>query len=145
MVGPTNPSEEHFHRGLWGYDGSVWRKLHLLFGFGGIVEESLSYTNLDAGSNWLYGTYVPAGELWIIQNAMISYQGTAPTWLEILAAGLGGTITLLAVDSPAVNRGYPWGGNCILQEGDQMAGKVSGATAGDNMYLRYAGYKMKIE
>jgi len=145
MVGPTNPSEEHFHRGIWGFDGDVWRKLQLLFGFGGIVEESLSDTNLDAGLNSLKGALVPAGEIWVVQNAMISYVGTAPTKISIVVTDLAVSLALLAIASPVSGQDYCWGGTCILQEGDQMSAWVTGATAGDDLYFRYAGYRMEIE
>jgi len=145
MVGPTNPSEEHFHRGLWGFDGNVWRKLQLLFGFGGIVEEALVDDDLAGGTNALYGSYVPAGEIWIIQNAGIYYLGTDPTRLQILASGLAEDVRLLYESSPSSDVWYCWGGTCILQEGDRVGGLVNGATAGDDLYFRYAGYKMEIE
>jgi len=130
---------------LWGYDGSEWRKLQLLFGFGGLVEEDLLDDDLDAGTNWVYGTLVPAGEIWVIQNAMVLYSGSSATRVGIVGVGLADSLTLLAKESPDSDWPYPWSGNCILQQGDRMGGNVFGATAGDKLYFRYAGYKMEIE
>jgi len=132
-------------RGLWGFDGFVWRKLQLLFGFGGVVEEGLLDDNLDSGTNYLAGSVVPAGEIWIVQNASIQYVGTAPDELHIRVAGLADLIRLFYEGSPASGAWYCWGGTCIIQEGDWLVAQVVGATAGDTLYFRYAGYKMEIE
>jgi len=145
MVGPTNPSEEHFHRGLWGFDGNVWRKLQLLFGFGGIVEEALADTNLDAGTNYLNGAAVPAGEIWVVQNITVRYLGTAPSQMLVIVNGLASGLSLLNVANPSQDFWYTWQGSCILQEGDYVRLIVYGATAGDEVYFRYAGYRMEIE
>jgi len=145
MVGPTNPSEEHFHRGLWGFDGSVWRKLQLLFGFGGVVEEEVVDDNLDAGGNGIQGANVPSGEIWIVQVASIQYLGTSPNNLQIFCGGLGGDVRLLYEKSPVNGVWYCWSGSAILQEGNGVHGYVGGATAGDTLKLRYAGYRMEIE
>jgi len=145
MVGPTNPSEEHFHRGLWGFDGNVWRKLQLLFGFGGVVDESLEDSNLDTGVNWLNGAIVPAGEIWVVQVASLLYSGTPPGDMGIVLVGLGGGVRVVWQDSPASERWLCWTGQVVLEEGCRMAGLVRGATAGDALLLRYAGYKMEIE
>jgi len=145
MVGPTNPSEEHFHRGLWGFDGNVWRKLQLLFGFGGVVEGSVSNTSLDAGANTLPGDTVPSGEIWIIENIAVTYVGTPPTSFRVAAIGLAGGITLFTESSVVSGVYTSWGGRVTLQAGDHLAAIVAGATDGDALYFHYAGYRMEIE
>lgn len=144
MSGVTDPSEEYFKDGLWGWDGSQWRKLGLLWGFGGVVEEALSNTDLASGVNYLNGTPVPAGEVWVVQNVSMEYDGTAPTRVGITVVGLADHLTVLDVSDPAAYRWHPWNGVVVLQEGDYMQGFVSGATAGDDLYFRYAGYKMRL-
>lgn len=67
-MGITNPTEEHFERGLWGHDGTQWRKLGLLFGFGERWARYLAATVTVAGTNTLTTTTVPAGQVWVVQS-----------------------------------------------------------------------------
>ena len=113
-----------------------------IFALEGIVEESLSNTNLAAGENILDGTPVPAGEIWVITRAFTGYVGTAPDRMQIWAHGLATATYLLDVQLPIISFWYCVGGQIIMQEGDYMRARVYGATAGDSLYFRYAGYKM---
>jgi len=109
------------------------------------VGEKLQDDDLAEGSNNLLGTVVPAGEIWIIQNATILCSGTSPSKLAILLATATGTLCLRWVASPVADDYYTWTGTCILKEGERMQGRVLGATAGDMLFFRYAGYRMEIE
>ena len=63
-MGITNPAEQHFERGAWGFDGTLWRKLPMLWGFTeGWVGEA-SNASAAAGTNFLELAAVPAGEVW---------------------------------------------------------------------------------
>jgi len=153
--------------GICVYDGAEWRKaagdadghVHVdvesspttvviphsgerLVGFSGIAEEALVNTNLAAGSNVLNGSAVPTGEVWKITSACIRYVGTTPSGLYIMAVGLAGGMVIHYDTSPSAGVWYFWGGELYLQAGDYMRGGVWGATAGDDLYFRYAGLKM---
>lgn len=112
-----------------------------VMGFGGIVEEALSDTSLDAGTNTLGGTTVPSGEIHVITQVVAQYIGTVPTQTFIFAVGLAGDIVVLDQASPTSGIYYPATVNVILQSGDEMRCRVNGATAGDDLFFRYAGYK----
>lgn len=144
MPGITDPAEEYFKDGLWGWDGSAWRKLPLLWGFGGVVEEKVQDTGLDAGDNNLGGAAVPAGEIWVVTSASCLYVGTAPDKMRIYAVGLASALPLLEETSVVSDVFCSWSGTAVLQEDDYVRLWVKGATAGDDAYLYYAGYKMKI-
>lgn len=113
-----------------------------LVGFESVVEEGLSDTNLATGTNTLDGTAVPTGKVWKITQAMVIYIGTAPSALQIRVPGLGGTIYLLDQRTITSGVAYMWSGEIYLQVGDYMQARVTGATAGDDLYLRYAGLQM---
>lgn len=113
-----------------------------LFGFSGIVEEDLYTLNLAAGVNTLSGTSVPSGEIWVVTQVSLLYVGTPPTKMESSALGLAGGLCVLCVTSIEGNRWYTDTVHVILQAGDYMGARVEGATAGDDFYFRYAGYKL---
>ncbi|MBU2060050.1 MAG: hypothetical protein KKB38_20260 [Gammaproteobacteria bacterium] len=113
-----------------------------LFGFESIVEEALSNTNLSAGTTNLIGTAVPSGKIWYITAIVTSYVGTTPTFIRLSAKGLAGTLFLLEQKDPVSNQWYIWAGQAYVQEGDQIQCTIVGATAGDDLYCRYAGVQM---
>lgn len=113
-----------------------------IFAFESIVEEALSNSNLVAGINTLNGTPVGAGKVVLITAAAIVYVGTVPTRIRINASGLAVTLCLLDQPSPASGQYYPLHCAVYLQAGDYMQGEVKGATAGDDLYFRYAGVQM---
>lgn len=151
--------------GICGHDGSVWVKLRVdasgylrmvvesgsmtvlpgtgekLIGLSGIVEELLSDTSLDAGANNLDGTAVPSGEMHVITHAYIQYVGTVPDRVQIQAVGLADTMIFFNQEDPVSLMPYPVQLGVVLQGGDKMRGTVEGATAGNNLYFRYCGYK----
>jgi len=165
MVEPILPVGKQ--SGMCVHDGTAWRKAkgdadghqqvdvvsapttvvipasgERLIGFSGIAEEALLNTNLAAGTNYLFGTTVPTGEVWKITTAAIYYYGTTPTRLVIGVDDLAGDLILLFEPSPTAYRWYTWQGEVYLQAGNRMWGEVRGATAGDDLHLRYAGLKM---
>ncbi|MBU2325725.1 MAG: hypothetical protein KJ884_22460, partial [Gammaproteobacteria bacterium] len=113
-----------------------------IFAFESIVEEALSNTNLSAGQNSLVGTVVPAGKVWKITHATMTYVGTVPTEIYIQVSGLATALGLIYQAAPASDRIYIWEGEIYMQEADYFICFVSGATAGDALYMRYAGVQM---
>lgn len=102
-------------------------------------------TNADAGTNYLDGTAVPAGEVWVIcwimayNNDRASstvtlrfYDGSSDYWAK------GGVPAAQYV-------GVSWAGEQVLEEGHSVQATLRGATAGDDLYLFYGGYKMTKE
>jgi len=113
-----------------------------IFSFESIVEQALQNLDLAAGTNALTGTAVPAGKVWMITHAAADYVGTAPTDLRIVVTGLATSLYLKFEVDPVPGRWYMWSGNVYLQAGDAMSCTVTGATAGDDLYFRYAGVQM---
>lgn len=73
---------------------------------------------------------------------MVKYIGTSPTKVTIHAAGLAYSLILLDQLSPTSGLTYTWEGEIFMQQNDYVQAQVTGATAGDNLYLRYAGVQM---
>jgi hypothetical protein len=112
------------------------------FGFHAILEEALSNTALAAGTNYLDGAAVPAGEIWWIGRAAIVYSGTVPTRMLLYPSGLATYLPVLQQLAPVSGQWYLGEVGIYIQVGDFMRLEVTGATLNDDMYLRYAGLKM---
>jgi len=144
MTGITNPAEAFFKDGQWTWDGSVWRKQPLLFGFSELAGEILAAGSLAAGTNVLAGAAGAAGEIAIVRQVAVRYVGTPPTSLQVLSVGTPGTPPVLAEYSVVSNTWYCARCFLVLEEGDYLTAVTAGATAGDALYFRYSGYKMSI-
>ena len=76
MPGITNPTEEYFKDGGWGWDGTQWRKLNLTFGYYDRYAEKQEGINVPAGTQTFNFATVPANEVWVI-TAFTAYCSTA--------------------------------------------------------------------
>lgn len=144
MTGITDPSEAYFKDGLWAWDGTRWRKQPLQFGFSELAGENLSNTNLAAGLNNLNGAAVAAGELLIVRQVALMYVGTPPTLAGVYVAGAPGTPYVAIKYNITSARWYVASCFLVLEAGDFVTCLVDGATATDDLYFRYSGYKMSI-
>jgi len=130
---------------LYGWISGAWQKQPMLLGYSGIVSEEVKDTNLDAGSNYLEGATVPAGEIWVITLGAMMYSGTSPTRIMLFTRVSG-------LDVPSINHASPASGDwymstfyTVLAEGDRMRARVIDATAGDLFQMRYCGFKVVID
>ena len=144
MSGITDPTEEYFKDGLWGWDGTQWCKLNLLFGYSGPYSEYASNTNLPAGISDLAGSTVPAGEVWVVLGMLGAV--TSTTCSEFRFGFHNGTDRIICkqVQTPTSSKFYDYQGMLILAAGYYALLRVYNATAGDDAYLYAWGYKMKV-
>ena len=144
MTGITDPTEEYFKDGLWGWDGTQWRKLGLLFGYYDRLAGQVSTTDAAAGANTLTGDTVPAGEIYVVQMvaAIDSNSDTTRVYIRVY----GGVVMMPLADEYSVTAGH-WvtsTTNMVMKSGDYLDCIFYGCTAGDDLYLRWWGYKMKV-
>lgn len=144
VQGPTQPTEEYFNRGLWGYDKTRWRKLALVWGFSDTYGEKIQNTNLSVGSNSVSGSVVPAGEVWVVSHVLIIYTGTSPTFIRGQALLGAVYVDLFRQPSPVSGQSYSRQLSISMKAGDKVLATVSGATAGDALEAWFAGYKMAV-
>jgi len=144
MSGPTDPAEAHFDKGLWGFDGTQWRKLPLLWGYTGTVQEVVSNEDAAAGLNSLFGTVVPAGEVHVIQN-LVAYNIVSGI-TQIAVGAYKSSLAVYAFSEYATTAGkvYTWTGNMVLKAGDRIFAQFFGCTAGDSIWITLDGYKMSV-
>ena len=144
MPGITNPAEAYFKDGGWSWDGTVWRKQPMMFGYSDRYSEVESSVNVAAGSHNLDFTVVPAGEIWVV-NAISARCSTAnPSSISVLL-NLGGNTHYLLVQTTVV----AWIpeialGAFVLKEGDFVRATFAGCSLNDDIYAQASGYKMSI-
>lgn len=144
MGGITNPSEEYFKDGVWGYDGSVWRKLPLVFGYTDNIIVLIADYDADAGQNDLTYGPVPAGEIRILNY--VSYRNENTAGQPVTLYCVQGIYWVVLSLTPIVVAGtwYFWSGSIILKEGDKFVCRFRNCAAHDNIYLDVIGYKMSV-
>ena len=144
MSGITDPTEEYFKDGLWGWDGTQWRKAGLPLWYGGRVIQQVATNNATAGINSLEGSTVPAGEIWVIQVANAIDINSTLNRILIYCLADGIALMLASEYSVPANHWvivYP---QIVIVPGDHLVAFFDSCTAGDDLYLRYAGYKVKL-
>jgi len=144
MSGPTQPTEQYFDKGLWGFDGSQWRKLALLWGYTDRLAEQKVNLNADAGTNNLAHTTVPAGQVWKVTMHVVMNANHAIT---ITLRGVFDGTDMLIYSHGALGAGV-WGVSPPLdvtaKAGDILYGAFYACTAGDDLYTNLFGYKMAV-
>ncbi len=140
----TQPTEEYFKDGQWGWDGTRWRKLPLTWGFTARISGQVVDADADAGTNVLQSDIVPAGEIWVIDYVNALNVQTAPSL--VLISLFGGGIKVIIVQSNALPAGVYLTGapKTVLQVNDRIEYYFSGCTAGDDLHCRWWGYKMAV-
>lgn len=128
----------------YGWDGSEWRKLPLLWGYSEQYLES--EINTGDGSNLTQNfSTVPAGEIWIVtaftayahdgdhasRVIMFLYDGGSSYYLKFLPSLAAGT----SIEAPTP---------IIMEEGDQLRVTWVSAANGDSFRSYAVGYKMLI-
>ena len=144
MSGITDPTEEYFKDGCWGWDGTQWRKLSLLFGYSGPYSEVSSNTNLPAGISYVTGSTVPVGEVWVVYGMLGSVVSTTCTELRFGFWNGSDVIICKQTRTPTSGQFYDFQGTLILAAGFYSLLQLYGVTEGDDAYLYAWGYKMKV-
>ena len=144
MSGITDPTEEYFKDGCWGWDGTQWRKLGLLWGYSDRYVERAENESAAAGDNSLTSSTVPAGEVWVVQGVIVMNMYTATQCCAFLAAGdTGYALTEQVTLAPATC--YRFAINpVIMKAGDYLCAIFLNCQAGDDLYMVINGYKMKV-
>jgi len=144
VSGVTDPASPYFKDGQWGWDGTVWRKLPLVWGISDGIGTQLFLANAVGGVDTLSSTAVPAGEVHVIETIGCTDLTNVPTYnlIQTVKDGIG--LILADLVQSAANRYTYWNGRITLWPGDYIACTFYGAVAGDDLYVRFGGYKMLI-
>jgi len=140
----TDPSQEYFKDGSWGWDGSQWRKLPLVFGYSERWAEHAEGAAVADGDAEAATGVVPPGYVYVVQATQTWH--TAATdkecFVEVRDNDLGVILDYYAASAAYVY--HCWGGGVVLSAGDSV--RVVALAPGDGKYVAVNvwGYKMKV-
>lgn len=144
MPWPTNPAEQYYGRGGWGWDGTQWRKLALTWGYTARWAEDLSETKSGAG-NYVAGTVaVPAGYVYVAQFMYI--RNVSGSRGNVSMRFVGDAVNYYAVFDTGPVQYIPivWSGNVPLEAGDSILITMNTCLDGDVVQAGVWGYKMAV-
>jgi len=142
--GITNPTEEHFERGSWQWDGLEWVKALPQLAYSDRWAEQKSNLSAAPGTNYLDSDVVPAGEVWELHFCGgVDVNNACSIQLNVN----NGSFNCAFVDTTAKAAGawliqFPIG--LTLKEGDFVRVYFFGCTLNDDIYARFWGKKMSI-
>jgi len=144
MFGVTNPSEASFKDGIWGFDGSVWRKLGLLWGYSDRLAEFDTHTKVGAGSALRALFTVPSGYIYVV-NATMSKNIDKITVQNHLLYDGSDYYSVFQSTPTAVNQ---WQVNAnlfyALKQDDKLTFQFVSCDADDDLEFGAWGYKMRV-
>ena len=143
-MGITNPAEQHFERGQWGFDGTLWRKLPMVWGFTDGWVGQAANENADAGVNYLELAAIPTGEVWTAYVVSAIDVNTNPAAISFGIYITGGRKYFWIVPSPGANTFASWASPQIFTAGDIPSVAFEGCAANDYIVARWWGYKMAV-
>ena len=144
MPGVTNPAEAFFKDGNWGWDGTVWRKLPMVWGYSEHYAERKLNLNAAAGTNVLNGSVVPAGEVWVLEICGAFDVNTAPSRMIFTVTDGVTFAPFYRDDTPVVYVTSSWTGRIALTEGCYVQVVFFDCVLNDDLYVDLWGYKMKV-
>lgn len=144
MLGITNPAEKYFKDGTWGWDGSVWRKLPMVWGYSAHYCEALSGVATGGGNADVVLATVDPGEVWVIESVTMDHDAGAAKHISVHAYNNG--CRQVIFDAIAADSGiyYIWNGRVTLPSGGNMFARAYAPGDGKKLNVNVWGYKMKI-
>lgn len=144
MFGVTNPDEESFKDGIWGHDGSVWRKLPLIWGYTDRWAERATGVSTGGAATDADTVVVPAGQVYQLEGWTVEHNDTVARVVYLSCVSSDGSVQIYADTSFAQNTQAYGVNRFTLKEGDRLRFTVWGLTSGKTAYLDVWGHKMRI-
>jgi len=128
---------------IFGWDGSAWRKLAMVWGFSDRWVEEITTTTGAAGIRRLSFTACSTGEVWVLLAVNGRNQNTDPTDIQVIIFAGGIAVQLNVVATPGVNVRAIWSGHQVLKKDDYVQIRFSGCALDDDVTGEVLGYKME--
>lgn len=166
MSGVTDPAEEYFKDGLWGwvstawekltssggrlftashgYDGTAWRKLALVWGFSSCYLDQQTGTNSGGGNEFLTFPTPASGIARVILGFVAYNDGSAATRIDLRVRSGTSTNFLRTVIAPAQFATVELLSSLVLVNPDFLQVRFVGCTNGDVVNATAWGYDMEL-
>jgi len=144
MSGITNPAEPYFKDGTWGWDGTRWRKLPMVWGYSERYANYQVSANVTAGDHSLTFTSPAAGEVVVILGVHAWDSQTVITRIELTQFSYSASAHLMCKASPVIDEGLNFVGQVVLEEGDGLRVDFTGCALNDDIRGFAWGYVMKV-
>lgn len=118
--------------------------LNIPFGYNAQYLQTTGTTTAGAGDNYLYGSIVPAGEIWVVTSIATWDVNTNPSVIGIGIEHSGSYYTLKQAPTPGLNTVFSLNNPTYLAAGDRVYVYFGGCTLNDDIYITINGYKMKV-
>jgi len=142
--GITNPAEPYFKDGGWGWDGTLWRKLPIVWGYSDRYAQRLVNVNAALGDNTVTGSTVPEGEVWVVTAVVAFNTVSAITRCELEVYDGADTYFFRRKQTVAKDEETAYQGQIVMKKDDRIRATFVGCVAGDDLHLRMLGYKMQV-
>lgn len=140
----VQPVPNDLRVGNYGWDGSAWRKLPLIWGYSDVYHETIADDNASVTFDALATSVVPNGEVWVITYMIAFDIDNAITKLTLLVHDGTTGYTLREKVTIAAGVEIIFTGYAVLKKDWYTEAHFWGCTAGDNIRLHVHGYKMKV-
>ena len=116
-----------------------------LFSYKSDYNERILEGDATAGFNSLYGSAVPAGEIWVVTTLVTYNDKTACSTVDVGKQESGIDYIAKTIISAEVREACCWAGHIYLASGNKVWARFGGCNIGDDLYFYAMGYKMSKE
>lgn len=117
---------------------------NVIWGYSDPVAQEVKELSASVGSDTLSSAPVPSGEVWVVQAIAAFDVDTDLSSIKIQVFSGGVPVHLYYADPGEANIPAVWSGEVVLPHNGYIYVTFLGTVEGDDIYLRYLGYKMKV-
>lgn len=130
--------------GSYGWDGSEWRKLAMLWGYSDRWGEDIGGVKSGDGTYSKYTVAVPAGYVYVVQIITLRNMSGARSTIAFYLRDSVTDLIILRYPAPAQHELITLQAAFVLKEGDQIKVTQDLCLNGDGLQGLVWGYKMKV-
>jgi hypothetical protein len=137
-------ADQNVQARAYGWDGSAWRKLQLLFGYTDRWAEQVTVVSTGAGTTTASTTAVSAGYVHVAENIVVYHSDPVARICNLFHNDGAANRYLGIAPALAQNTGFHIPGRVILKAGDLLSATIAALAVGQGVVLAVNGFKMKI-
>jgi len=140
----TDPNEPYFKDGIWGWDGTVWRRLPLVWGYSDRWQAARTGTAVGAGNAVAITIEVPEGEVYVLQHLAFQHDAAAAKRVTVYLVTPTGDTPIYDIAAATANVWYTLQREATLKHEDTVQALCYAPADAKRILLRVWGYKMLV-